>query len=70
MGVRGMSTFIKERHDRLLARHRLCNELVLVDGDNLMHHVNNKNKGLNHSFGGDYHRYVDKAEAFMQGFKR
>ena len=70
MGVRGMSTFIKERQDKFMARHKLHDEVVVIDGDNLIHHLNNKSKGLNHAFGGDYYKYASRAEAFLKDFLR
>ena len=53
-----------------MARHKLHDEVVVIDGDNLIHHLNNKSKGLNHAFGGDYYKYASRAEAFLKDFLR
>ena len=70
MGVRGLSTFIKERREKFLVRHKLCNEVVVIDGDNLMHYINTSSKGLNLAFGGDYQKYAVKVESFFHSLQR
>ncbi|XP_043227873.1 protein asteroid-like [Amphibalanus amphitrite] len=70
MGVRGLSTFIKERRDKFLVRHKLCNEVVILDGDNVIHYINANSKGLNFAFGGDYQKYAWKVEAFFNNLQR
>ncbi|XP_037085623.1 protein asteroid homolog 1-like [Pollicipes pollicipes] len=70
MGVRGLSTFVKKHQDEFLSRHELCNEVVVIDGDNLIYRLSSTCKGLNSAFGGDYKKYSSKVEEFFRNLMK
>nr|XP_045593749.1 protein asteroid-like isoform X1 [Procambarus clarkii] len=69
MGVRGLSTYIREHLSEALERHKLHHCNVIIDGNNLAHILYFACTGINASFGGDYDKYASYVEKYFEGLQ-
>src|SRR5687768_8194531 len=64
MGVKGLSTFIAKNN--LLEPWQLSKCKILIDGNNLEHHLFSQSQNSNEFYGGDFHNYAKEIEAFFE----
>ena len=71
MGIRGLTTYIKQHSSEYLENIELHDTLLVIDGNNLMCHLyNNPASNCSSCFGGDYNVFNRCCEKFFTLLKR
>nr|XP_053630794.1 protein asteroid-like isoform X1 [Cherax quadricarinatus] len=69
MGVRGLSTYIRENLRDTLEKRKLHNCNIIIDGNNLARILYYECTGINAAFGGDYDKYASFVEKHFESFQ-
>ncbi|XP_076028590.1 single-strand DNA endonuclease protein asteroid [Oratosquilla oratoria] len=66
MGIRGLTSYIREHVDESLKWGKLHDRVLIIDGNNLAHQLYQEGSGLNAAFGGDYDKYASIIEKYFE----
>lgn len=66
MGVKSLSTYIRENVSKCIEKDRLQNCGVVIDGNNLAHDLYYQCPAINSCFGGDYDKFATYVQEYFQ----